>query len=100
MMNQTQKADNSASKASAILRSLLAEYHPRNFSIRLWNGTEWQSETDPPRFTLIFKSPRAFQRLVSGNKSDLALSEAYIYDDIDVEGDLEAAMPLGNYLMS
>lgn len=100
MTKQALTADSSANKASAILRSLLAEYHPRNFSIRLWDGTEWQSETDSPRFTVIFKSPRAFQRLVSGNKSDLALSEAYIYDDIDVEGDLEPAMPLGNYLMS
>lgn len=100
MAAQTQKIDSSTSNASAILRSLLSEYHPRDFSIRFWDGSELRSETSASRFRLVLKSPRAFQRLLSGYKSDLALSEAYIYDDIDVEGDLEAAMPLGNYLMS
>jgi cyclopropane-fatty-acyl-phospholipid synthase len=100
LMKQAQTAESSAGKALAIFHSLLKEYHPRDFSIRLWDGSEWQSETDAPRFTLILKSPRAFQRLLSDSKSDLALSEAYIHGDIDLEGDVEAAMPLGNYFMS
>ena len=30
--------------------------------------------------------------------SDLAISESYIRGDLDLEGDLEAAMPLATYL--
>jgi len=31
--------------------------------------------------------------------SELALGEAYIYDDFDIEGDIEAAFDLADYLL-
>ena len=39
-----------------VLRDLFAEYHPRDFDVRLWDGTVWPAETDETRFTLTFTS--------------------------------------------
>ena len=33
------------------------------------------------------------------NATELSLGEAYLYDDFDVEGDIEAAFDLGDYLL-
>jgi cyclopropane-fatty-acyl-phospholipid synthase len=38
--------------------------------------------------------------MLKTNNSDLSVSEAYINGDLEVEGDLEAAMPLASYLAS
>ncbi len=90
-------AGDSAIKALTVLQLLLRDYHPRNFAIRFWDGTQWPAETDSLSFTLILSHPHALRCLLKN--SDLAISESYIRGDLDLEGDLEAAMPLANYLM-
>jgi cyclopropane-fatty-acyl-phospholipid synthase len=100
MSKHVDTADNSASKALAVLQSLLGDYHPRDFTIRFWDGNQWPAETGSPRFTLILNHPHALRRMLQNSTSDLSLCEAYIYGDLDLEGDLEAAMPLGNRLMN
>src|SRR5258708_26342377 len=97
MRKQVDTAGDSATKALTVLQLLLRDYHPRNFAIRLWDGTQWPAETDSPSFTLILSHPHALRCLLKN--SDLAISESYIRGDLDLEGDLEAAMPLANYLM-
>lgn len=99
MRIQVEKADDSATKALAVLRSLLGDYHPRDFAIRFWNGSEWPAETGA-RFTLILNHPHALLRLSQNSATDLALCEAYIYGELDLEGDMEAAMPLAGHLLN
>ena len=94
-----QKVDDSATKALAILQSLLGDYHPRDFTIRFWNGDEWPGEIES-RFTLVLNHPDVLRRLLRRSANDLALSEAYIYGELDLEGDMEAAMPLADYLVN
>jgi cyclopropane-fatty-acyl-phospholipid synthase len=104
MVTQTIKekpvADSTASRALAIFRLLFQDYHPRDFGISLWDGSHWPAENGAARFTLIVKHPNAMRGLIKANNSDLSVSEAYINGDLEVEGDLEAAMPLGSYLAS
>lgn len=87
-----------STKALHILQLLMGDYHPRNFSVRLWDDREWQAETGSPAFTLIFNHPHAVRCLVQSHGSDLAISESYIRGELDIEGDIEAAMPLARYL--
>ena len=94
-----EKVDDSATKALAILQSLLGDYHPRDFTIRFWNGDEWPGEIES-RFTLVLNHPDVLRRLLRRSANDLALSEAYIYGELDLEGDMEAAVPLADYLVN
>ncbi|HEX3445902.1 MAG TPA: cyclopropane-fatty-acyl-phospholipid synthase family protein [Chthoniobacterales bacterium] len=98
MRKQINTAGDSANKALTILQLLMRDYHPRNFAVRLWDGSQWPAETGSPRFTLILNHPDALRCLLQNSGSDLAISEAYIRGDLDLEGDLEAAMPLATDL--
>jgi cyclopropane-fatty-acyl-phospholipid synthase len=100
MTSQVLTVDKTAAHSLAFLRALLGNYHPRNFEVRLWEGSRWPAETDPTRFTLVLKHAGALRRMFHNPTSDLSLGEAYIYDDFDVEGDIEAAFPVADYLMS
>ena len=80
------------------LDALLADYQRRDFQIRLWDGTIWGIE-EQPRFTLVLKHPGALRAMFL-SPSELELGEAYIYDDFDIEGDIEAAYGLADYLLA
>ena len=91
--------DDSANRALALFQLLLDDYHPRDFAISFWDGSEWPAETGSLRFRLIIKHLHALRRMFRNRASDLSISEAYIRGDLDVEGDLEAAMPLAHHLL-
>ncbi len=73
-----------------VLQRLTGLVRPADFSVRFWDGTAWEPENGaPPRFTLVLQHAGALRKMF-WPPSDLAIGEAYIYDDIDVEGDLQA----------
>jgi cyclopropane-fatty-acyl-phospholipid synthase len=63
-----------------------------NVAIRLWDGTVLPSAL-PPRFTLVLNHPGALRRMLVP-PTDLAMGEAFVRADFDIEGDLEAAIDL------
>ncbi len=79
------------------LEHALADCPKRNFQVRFWDGRTWGFDQDP-RFTIILKHPRALSEMFF-SPSELTLGEAYIFDDIDIEGDIEAAFDLADYLL-
>ena len=79
------------------LDALLADYPERNFQVRLWDGTTWGA-VQQPRFTLVLEHPGAL-RAMCFRPSELTLGEAYIYNDFDIEGDIEAAFEFADYLL-
>ncbi|MGA7104653.1 MAG: cyclopropane-fatty-acyl-phospholipid synthase family protein [Candidatus Deferrimicrobiaceae bacterium] len=81
-----------------ILHILVSGCHPRNFAVRLWDGTVQKPEAGrEPVFTLVINRPGALRRMF-WRVSDLALGESYIYGDFDIEGDFESAFALEEYL--
>jgi len=98
MSKHVDTAEDSARKALIIFRLLMRDYHPRDFAIRFWDGSQWLAETGSPRFTLVLNHPHALRCMLQNGGSDLAISESYIRGDLDLEGDLEAAMRLAAYL--
>jgi cyclopropane-fatty-acyl-phospholipid synthase len=99
MTNEIHAVDGAATKAMEIFRLLFQDYHPRDFAISFWDGSRWPAENGTARFTLIVRHPDALRSMLKPNANDLSLSEAYISGDLEVEGDLEAAMPVANYLV-
>lgn len=85
-------------KALEFMEKYFAAYNPLDFSIRFWEGTTWGlPEGDRPSFTLVIKCPDALRRIFL--KADqLSVGEAFIYDDFDIEGDVEASFRLADYL--
>ncbi len=87
----------------AFLERLLASYQPRDFAVRLWDGTCWPSETAiVPRFTLVLRHPGALRSMLlrPGGPSSLSFGEAYIYDDVDIEGDVHAVFPVVEHVLA
>ena len=71
-----------------ILEEVFGPDGPKDVGVRLWDGTLWPDER-PRRATLVLKHPGALRQMfLSGN--EVGLAEAYLYDDFDVEGDIEA----------
>ncbi|AWN24450.1 SAM-dependent methyltransferase [Deinococcus irradiatisoli] len=74
----------------------------RQFHVRYWDGT-LEGPPRPTPATLVLKVPQALRRMLLP-PSDLALGEAYIFGDFDVEGNLEhllaQAVSLGDKLLN
>ena len=83
--------------SAEFLDALLADYPRRDFQVRLWDGTTCGTERQP-RFSLVLKHPGALRAMFL-SPSELALGEAYVDDDYDIEGDIEAAFDLADYLL-
>jgi len=90
--------------AVSLLGQLFRRY-PDSLAIRLWNGDTFSvgaafplSSTEAP-FVLVFHHPRAVATLVLGRNSS-RLEQAYYRGEVDIEGDLLAALALKNHLKS
>jgi cyclopropane-fatty-acyl-phospholipid synthase len=81
-----------------LLEQLASGVSGNGYCVRLWDGTQWGTR-ERPRFTIVLKNPAALHHLLL-SPSELSLGEAYIYDDFDVEGDLEAAFEFVEKLFS
>jgi len=83
--------------AVQLFAALLADYSRRNLQVRLWDGSVLGS--DHPRYTVVLKNPEALREMFV-SPSELSLGEAYIFDDLDIEGDINAAFGLADYLLA
>lgn len=80
------------------LNQIFEEYPEPNFQVRLWDGTAWGA-SDDPRFTLVVKHPNALRQMFL-SPSELSLGECYIRGELDVGGNIEAAVEMGDYLLT
>ena len=63
--------------------------------VRLWDGTRWPDDR-PRDATLVLRHPGALRAMFRAG-TELALSEAYLHDDFDIEGDILAVHGLGGF---
>jgi cyclopropane-fatty-acyl-phospholipid synthase len=88
-----------SSQASlTFLRNLLVDYPAANLAVRAWDGATWKM-CDCPRFTIVLAHPASVRRMFSPPKA-LTLCEAYIYGELDIEGDIEGFWQLMHYLFA
>lgn len=88
----------SSLRCISFLQDVFADFHPRDFAVRCWDGRLWPAEPgEPTRFTLRLAHLGAIRALFL-HPSETAVTEAFLNEDCDVEGDLEAATALGRFL--
>lgn len=97
-VGQARKPSRAVRTTLSFLHDVFGAVHPREFTVRLWDGTTWEAETDEPRFTLALQHPGAL-RAIFWPPSELTFAEAYIFDDFDIEGDIEAVFPVAESLL-
>ena len=90
-LHQTFTPDPARDAALQLLDNLLDGAGASDIAFRLWEGTTWRPphSAGDPRATLVLKDPGALRTMLE-TPSDLLLGEMYIFDDLDVEGDIEA----------
>jgi cyclopropane-fatty-acyl-phospholipid synthase len=83
--------------AVALLESLFDKSSTRRVGFRLWDGSRWPDDR-PRDATMVLQHPDALEHmLLPGTEAGLA--EAYLRNDFDVEGDIEAALDLAEHLL-
>ena len=65
--------------------------------VRLWNGMLWPDDALRP-VTIVLKHPGALRDMFLRG-GELGLAEAYLYDDFDIEGDIETVFGLQQALI-
>jgi len=70
-----------------------AERSSAAFAVRFADGGEFRSRDAAPAFTLVFRRAAAYARIAAFGH--IGLLESYFDGDVDVEGDLAAAMAAG-----
>lgn len=84
----TTSADPAIEAARGFLERLFPS--PRPFRIRLWNGSELEGDE---HFTLVLRHPGSLRRMFKP-PIELAMGEAYLRGDFEIEGDLIQAFDL------
>lgn len=87
---QSGTEDRALRTTRAILKILFGPPARWAFAVRLWDGSRAGLPGAAP-FTLVVRRPGAVRRIL-WPPTELALSEAYLRDDLDIEGNLEAAL--------
>lgn len=90
------RADEAADRTVRILESVFTPEARRQVGVRLWDGTSWPDDA-PRRATLVLKHPGALRAMFLPGH-ELGLAEAYLYDDFDIVGDIEAVFGLADAL--
>lgn len=90
--------DPQVAQTMSFLDELFGSIEPRDFAIRLWDGTTWgPGAGQKARFTIVLNHPGSL-RAMFVPPNDLNAGEAYIYGDFDVEGDMESVARLADRL--
>lgn len=83
--------------ARRFLDELFGEINTMKVGVRLWDGTSWPDNISRP-VTLVLKHPGALSAMFASG-TELGLAEAYLYDDFDIEGDMEIIFTLREALV-
>ncbi len=93
----TTHTDEAARLTWHLLDELFDDSRSHTVSVRLWNGACWPDEAPRPA-TIVLKHPGALRKMFLPG-TELSLAEAYLYDDFDIEGNIEAVFDLADALV-
>ncbi len=77
-----------------LLEELVTGASRETVGARLWDGTRWPDGSVRPA-TLVLRHPGALRAMFLPG-TELALAEAYLYDDVDIEGEVESVFDLAD----
>lgn len=92
--------DRGAAETARFIERLIRDISPRNFAIELWDGTRLGPGANQfHRFTWKINNPDVLRSVFNSPNRQLALGEAYVRGEFDIEGDIEAVFPLSDHLI-
>ncbi|MGE5099344.1 MAG: class I SAM-dependent methyltransferase, partial [Deltaproteobacteria bacterium] len=78
-----------------VLATLFGAPPQRPFDVRYWDGSVEHGRGGERSFTLVFTRPGALRRMLLP-PNELSIVESYLSGDVDVEGDLSAAVTIAD----
>ena len=90
------RADDATRLTLRLLGELFAGDGASGVGVCLWNGVRWPDDA-PREVTLVLKHPGALRAMFLPGH-ELGLAEAYLYDDFDIQGNVEAVFGLADHL--
>jgi cyclopropane-fatty-acyl-phospholipid synthase len=81
-----------------VLSEIFAGCSLEKVSVRLWDGTTWPDER-PRSAVLALKHCEALGRMFLPG-TEVGLAEAYLRNDFDIEGDIDAAFEVADFLLT
>jgi len=79
------RVEQAARAIAPLIRALDAR---RDFAVRFWDGRGFRAPAGvDPRFTLVIRRPGGLRRMLVP-PTDLAIGEAFVHGDFDIEGDI------------
>jgi cyclopropane-fatty-acyl-phospholipid synthase len=87
--------DPALAHATAICALLFGAAGSRRFDVRYWDGSVEHAALRPAPFTFVVARPGALRRMLLP-PNELTIIEAALSGDVDIDGDMESAMWLGD----
>src|SRR5438105_6375304 len=81
-----------------VLSEIFAGCSLEKVSVRLWDGSTWPDER-PRSAVLALKHCEALGRMFLPG-TEVGLAEAYLHNDFDIEGDIDAAFEVADFLLT
>jgi hypothetical protein len=81
-----------------VLTEIFSSQAREKIAVRLWNGATWPDER-PRAAVLALKHPEALGRMFMPG-TEVGLAEASLHNDFDIEGDIEAAFEIADFLLA
>jgi cyclopropane-fatty-acyl-phospholipid synthase len=81
--------------ARGITAAIFGETPERGFAVRYWDGSVEPGITEPPPFTVVIRNPSVLRTMLLP-PSEISIIESFVSGGIEVEGNLEAALRLGD----
>jgi cyclopropane-fatty-acyl-phospholipid synthase len=96
-MHAISSQKNVAERTRNVLSEIFGQIPPK-IGVRLWNGIPWPDER-PRAAMLVLRHEGALARMFLPG-TEVGLAEAYLHNDFDIEGDIEAAFEIADYLLA
>src|SRR5512142_3158089 len=88
-------SDGALRHSREVLAELFGPPDARDFAVRYWDGSVEGGRRMPAPFTFRLERPGALRRMLLP-PNELSIIEAYLSGDVDIEGRIEDAAPLGD----
>jgi len=85
-------------RTSHVLSEIFAGCSLEKVSVRLWDGMTWPDER-PRSAVLVLKHCEALGRMFLP-VTEVGLAEAYLHNDFDIEGDIDAVFEVADFLLT
>ena len=85
-------------KTLHVLSEIFSDCALEKVAVRLWDGTSWPDNRPRAAVLALTHSGALAQMFWQG--TEIGIAEAYLHNDFDIEGDIEAAFEIADFLLA